>query len=162
MEAINVLLAGPIPTVIAVLIALCLGAGYWFFVFPLVDEAKRLRTQNESLAADLVQNSSQLVLQMSAQLAEIKTICQSHSTTIAQDILPQLLEQHEAQQELLEELKAFISDLHNRDKRSTEDLQHTVERLIRAVSEINDKQSQISGVILGLSMTNAHNPVRGI
>jgi hypothetical protein len=161
MDFLNAFLSGPIPSVVSVLIALMLAAGYWFFVFPLVSEAASLRESNNKLTAELSQTSA-AALAVSQQLLEIKRLCQDQSSSIGQEILPKLLEHQESVQRVLRDLRTALSDFQDKSTRTDSEVVRDLERIVRIISEINDKQSQVSGVILGLSMSNAHNPARGI
>lgn len=161
MGFLNALLSGPIPSVVAIVIALLLASGYWFFVFPLIGEAAKLREQNSNLTAELSRSVAN-VLALTPTILEIKRLCEDQSSSIGQEILPKLLEQQENVQKALRDVRTAIAELQEKTTRADNEVLRDLERLVRIISEVNDKQSQVSGVILGLSMSHAHNPARGI
>lgn len=157
MGFLNGLLSGPIPSTIAVLIALLLGAGYYFFVFPLISDHAALRKKNIELIGELSNNAAVLIV-----LAEIKKLCQDQASGISVELLPKLAEQQASLHKALRDIQAVVAEVQTKTTRADDEMNRELERIVRIISEINDKQSQVSGVILGLTMSHAHNPARGI
>lgn len=155
MDFLNAFLSGPVPSVVAIIIALLLAAGYWFFVFPLVNEVASLREINNKMTAELLQQNANASAFASA-LKELK-----HGK-LDQGALNKLLEAQDIVQKSLRDVSNGLLELKEKSLRTDSELIHNLERIVRMVSEVNDKQSQVSGVILGLTMSHAHNPARGI
>lgn len=157
MGFLNGLLSGPIPSTIAIIIAFLLGAGYYFFVFPLISDHAALRKQNEKLVGEVSDGAAIL-----AALVEIKKLCQDQVSGLSVELLPKLAEQQESLHKALREIQAVVAEVQTKTTRADDEMNRELERIVRIISEINDKQSQVSGVILGLTMSHAHNPARGI
>ena len=157
MGFLNGLLSGPIPSVVAVMAALLMGAGYYFFVFPLISDHATLRKKNTELTDELSNNA--LVL---ASLQEIKKLCNDQASGLSVELLPKLAEQQASLHRALREIQSVVAEVQTKTTRADDEMNRELERIVRIISEINDKQSQVSGVILGLTMSHAHNPARGI
>lgn len=157
MGFLNGLLSGPIPSTIAIIIALLMGAGYYFFVFPLISDHAALRKKNSELTGELSNNAAVLAV-----LAEIKKLCQDQASGISVELLPKLAEQQASLHKALRDIQAVVAEVQTKTTRADDEMNRELERIVRIISEINDKQSQVSGVILGLTMSHAHNPARGI
>lgn len=157
MGFLNGLLSGPLPSAVAIIIAIMMGAGYYFFVLPLVSDHAALRKKNDELTGELSNNVAVL-----ATLAEIKKLCQDQASGLSVELLPKLAEQQESLHKALREIQTLVAEVQTKTTRADDEMNRELERIVRIISEINDKQSQVSGVILGLTMSHAHNPARGI
>jgi uncharacterized protein HemX len=157
MGFLNGLLSGPLPSAVAIIIAIMMGAGYYFFVLPLVSDHAALRKKNDELTGELSNNAAVL-----AALAEIKKLCQDQASGLSVELLPKLAEQQQSLHKALREIQTLVAEVQTKTTRADDEMNRELERIVRIISEINDKQSQVSGVILGLTMSHAHNPARGI
>lgn len=160
---IDIIYSSPIPTIVAIVIAILLGAGYWFFVFPLLDEVKILRTRNIELENNLLDHSrknTDALAAMSQMLTDIKTVVErpTNSGSNADDI-----------RLLCEGIMTSISDMrvnlgreNPRDRaelmNQMDSMDRNIERILRGTSELSEKQSQVTGIILGLTMQRGTPP----
>lgn len=184
MDVISSLVNNPLPTALAVVIAIAACLGYYFFVIPLMEEHKKLKEKYEALVEEREDTHSSKFVD---ELNEIKKSvhCLKESLTDGtQDSLTKLT--------AMEDFFAEISKYHITVDRGHEDLQDELEKLntlIQRVSDssqtfvagskarddsidrllvevnrnminINEKQSQILGALLGMSRIQDRN--RGI
>lgn len=126
MGFIELILSAPIPSLVAICMALVLAAGYWFYVFPLMEEAKVLRESNKALLVE----QKQILEQMNFSLNAIKGVVTQPCTDMVR------LEKG------LDEIKQI----------GGHDMEKSMERLHRVMSDISDKQSQITGILMGITM----------
>lgn len=164
---IDFIYSSPIPTILALAIAIMLGAGYWFFVFPLLDEVKLLRTKNVELQDNLLEHSrksTDTLAAMSQSLADIKAIVERPGSGGSSSI-EELKTLCDGIVTSLGDIRAGLARDNPRDRANLttqiDNIDRNIERILRTTSEIGDKQSQVSGIILGLTMQRA-TPPRGV
>lgn len=183
MDSINTIFSSPLPVAISAVIAVACLAGYWFFVIPLLDEVKTLRETNSStqqkmgdefelqkanvqrfmqeLAASL--QSQQNITELVSTVSSLK-LAVEHQTTALSGSLERMFEDV---QEALERLTSALNQTsetstrkHDEIRREVERLGRLLEQLTRQVADISDKQSQVAGVLTGMSI--AKNMNRGL
>lgn len=161
MGAIDVLYSSPIPVILAMGLNALLMAGYWFFVFPLLDEVKNLRKRSADFDASYLQ-SADAIKEMSQTLALIQEAVERPVST--HDIA--------AVVNVCENIMASINDIRvnlgKENPRENAELMHQIEniernseRILRTISEVSEKTSQVTGIILGINMQRG-TPARGV
>ena len=156
-NVINTILSSPLPTIIAVVVALLLAAGYWFFVLPGMEELKNLRTRNMELESEVLNRLNlDTIDNIKAQLDAIKATVERPTG------LDSLKESLTAIKDGIRELKESLNTSGNSSVLlQLNTIERNTERLLRNVADLSDKQSQATGVLLGLSMTSRNAPPRG-
>ena len=156
-NVINTILSSPLPTIIAVVVALLLAAGYWFFVLPGMEELKNLRTRNTELESEVLNRLNlDTIDNIKAQLDAIKATVERPTG------LDSLKESLTAIKDGIRELKESLNTSGNSSVLlQLNTIERNTERLLRNVADLSDKQSQATGVLLGLSMTSRNAPPRG-
>ena len=169
MGAIDAILSSPIPTIVLLVACILLGAGYWFFVFPQIDEIKTLRTRDSEWQGkyDTLQ----------ARLTEVNTksvdTLQTFNATMEK--LRAAIEKPDDGKEfeiLSENILTALGDIRLNLGKDTsrqqaellsqiDNIERTTERILKSVSDLSDKQSQVSGILLGISMRAGNTP-RGV
>lgn len=169
MGAIDAILSSPIPTIVLLVACILLGAGYWFFVFPQIDEIKTLRTRDSEWQGkyDTLQ----------ARLTEVNTksvdTLQTFNATMEK--LRAAIEKPDDGKEfeiLSENILTALGDIRLNLGKDTsrqqaellsqiDNIERTTERILKSVADVSDKQSQVSGIILGISMRAGNTP-RGV
>lgn len=162
MGAIDVLFSSPIPTAISMVVALALGLLIWFWAIPQSATLKKAQTSLEEKDVEIKElrnKHTDDLKRMSQTLDEILTAVERPIS------IP-----------ILEELKSSLSTIMG-TIRGTKELDATTireitstlstidrntERLLRTVSEVSEKQSQVSGIILGISMQRGGEPRQGV
>lgn len=180
MDVILSSLAGnPLPTSIAVLIAIAAILGYYFFVIPLMEDHKKLKAEFKELQSQKPEARDQALLKKLASLeAAVK---QMHSTVEAADNATALNKAiadidlfissssrdasnvHAAVKEMtaeLRELRRSVSLSTDSAKIRDDSLERMVTEVSRNMNSVNEKQSQILGALLGMGRIQDRN--RGI
>lgn len=180
MDFIQTIFSSPLPVAISAVIAVACLAGYWFFVIPLLEEAKTLREANAELQSKMgdefelqkanVQRFMQdLATSLHSQqnITELVTVVGSlklaidHQTTALSGGLERMFAEV---QEALESLSSTLNNTsetytrkHDDIRREVERLGRLLEQLTRQVADISDKQSQVAGVLTGMSIATTLN-----
>lgn len=186
MDVFGVFASNPVPTSLAVLVALVCLAGWWWYVIPVLEENKKYRAAMETLRNenselkdkansnigshdesvknaiyDIQQNLSKQSQDKSKGLEEI-----NQKFTQIKELYESSKNNKDVDRELLElsrlikQLQTSQNEIENDNKRNHEVLQRSVDDLSRQVQTINEKQSQIIGALLGMDRVNDRN--RGI
>ncbi len=162
MGAIDLLYSSPIPVILAMGLNALLMAGYWFFVFPVMDEVKALRKRGAEFDASYLQ-SADAVKQMSQILEEIREAVERPVSN--QDVVAVVA--------VCENIMVSINDIRvnlgkdNPRERAellnqVDNIERNSERILRTISEVSEKQSQVTGLILGINMQRGTTPPRGV
>jgi predicted PurR-regulated permease PerM len=160
MGAIDVLYSSPIPVSLAIGFNLILLAVGWLFVLPLHEEVKSLRKRAENFDNSYIQ-SVDAIKKMQDDLDEILGVVK-HPDTQALTSLAVVCDS------LMSQVNDIRNNLGKEDPRERaellnllESLERNSERILRTVSDVSDKQSQVTGLMLGLGMQRG-NPPRGV
>lgn len=180
MDAIQTIFSSPLPVAISAIIAVACLLGYWFFVIPLLEEVKKLREANASLQskmgdefelqkANLQKFMQELTTSLQSQnnISELVAIVNSlkvavdHQSTALDSSFRQLAEDV---RDSLDSLNTALSNTSDSSTRKHDDIRREVERLGRLleslatkVMEVSDKQSQVAGVLTGMSIAKTMN-----
>lgn len=171
MGAIDAILSSPIPTIVLLVACVLLSAGYWFFVFPQIDEIKTLRTRDsewqgkyDTLQARLTEVNTKSVdtLQtFNATMEKLRAAIEKPDgdgkefETLSENILTALGDiRLNLGKDTSRQQAELLSQIDN--------IERTTERILKSVADVSDKQSQVSGIILGLNMRNGQPPARGV
>lgn len=180
MDAIQTIFSSPLPVAISAVIAIACLAGYYFFVIPLLEEVKALRTSNSDLQrklgdefelakANMQRFMQELATGMQSQqnITELVTIVGSlkaaveHQSTALSGTLDRMFEEV---RESLAKLGSALTNTSDTSTRKHDEIQREIDRLgrlletlTRQVSEISDKQSQVAGVLTGMSIARTAN-----
>jgi molybdenum-dependent DNA-binding transcriptional regulator ModE len=160
MGAIDVLYSSPIPVSLAIGFNLILLAVGWLFVLPLHEEVKSLRKRAENFDNSYSQ-SVDAIKKMQDDLDEILGVVK-HPDTQALTSLAVVCDA------LMSQVNDIRNNLGKEDPRERaellnllETLERNSERILRTVSDVSDKQSQVTGLMIGLGMQRG-NPPRGV
>lgn len=180
MDFMQTILSSPLPIAVCVVITAACLAGYYFFVIPLLEEVKTLRDQNSDLQRKLgdefelqkanVQKfmqelatslqSQQNVSDLVTIVGALKSAVEQQSTALTGVMERMFLEVRES----LDKLSEVLDTAFDHSKQGRSDVQREVERLTRLleslsrqVSDISDKQSQVAGVLTGMSIAKTMN-----
>jgi archaellum component FlaC len=177
MDAIQTIFSSPLPVAISAVIAVACLAGYWFFVIPLLEEVKTLRETNVELQSKLggefeqqkasIQRFMQEVMtgvQNQQNVGELVSVINALRTTVEQQtnaLNSTLVRILDDIQESIARLSPVISNLSETSARKDDEIRREVERLgrlleslTRTVADISDKQSQVAGVLTGMSIAS--------
>ena len=177
MDAIQTIFSSPLPVAISAVIAVACLAGYWFFVIPLMEEVKTLRETNVELQSKLggefeqqkasIQRFMQEVMtgvQNQQNVGELVSVVNALRTTVEQQtnaLNSTLVRILDDIQESIARLSPVISNLSETSARKDDEIRREVERLgrlleslTRTVADISDKQSQVAGVLTGMSIAS--------
>ena len=177
MDAIQTIFSSPLPVAISAVIAVACLAGYWFFVIPLLEEVKTLRETNVELQSKLggefeqqkasIQRFMQEVMtgvQNQQNVGELVSVINTLRTTVEQQtnaLNSTLVRILDDIQESIVRLSPVISNLSETSARKDDEIRREVERLgrlleslTRTVADISDKQSQVAGVLTGMSIAS--------
>lgn len=162
MGAIDAILSSPIPTIVLIVICVMLGAGYWFFVFPLLDEIKTLRGRDsewqgkyDTLQTRLTEVNTKSVDALStfnATMDKLRAAIEKPADSDGKEF-----------ENLSETILAALGDIRSNLGKDTsrqqaellsqiDNIERTTERILKSVADVSDKQSQVSGIILGITM----------
>lgn len=160
MGAIDVLYSSPIPVSLAIGFNLILLAVGWFFVLPLHEEVKSLRKRAENFDNSYIQ-SVESIKKMQDDLDEILGLLKHPDNTALVSLAVMC-------DTLLSQMNDMRNNIGKEDPRERaelinllESLERNSERILRTVSDVSDKQSQVTGLMLGLGMQRG-NPPRGV
>jgi len=177
MDAIQTIFSSPLPVAISAVIAVACLAGYWFFVIPMLEEVKTLRETNVELQSKLggefeqqkasIQRFMQEVMtgvQNQQNVGELVSVINALRTTVEQQtnaLNSTLVRILDDIQESIARLSPVISNLSETSARKDDEIRREVERLgrlleslTRTVADISDKQSQVAGVLTGMSIAS--------
>ncbi len=153
MAFLDILWSSPLPTIAAVVIAIACAVGYWLFVLPMIEDVKRLRSENSDAAATISEYQKHFL-----KIQETVDKTQTNLTTVAT-----LVERQTKQIHVLTQHTLHVSQRTKSVEEQVSSLQliaRNSEHALRILSEISDKQSQLSGVIYGLNLRGS-SPPRG-
>lgn len=180
MDFIQTILSSQLPIAVCTVIAVACLAGYYFFVIPLLEEVKTLRDSNADLQKKLgdefelqkanIQKfmqelatslqSQQNVADLVTVVGALKSAVEQQSTALTGIMERTFLEVRES----LDKLGSVLDIASDSSKHDRGDLQREVERLTRMlesvsrqISDISDKQSQVAGVLTGMSIAKTMN-----
>ncbi|MNQ21842.1 hypothetical protein D3C85_349700 [compost metagenome] len=180
MDFMQTILSSPLPIAVCAVITLACLAGYWFFVIPLLEEVKTLRDSNTELQKKLgdefelqkanVQKfmqelatslqSQQNVTDLVTMVGALKSAVEQQSTALS-GVMERMFHEVRDSLDKLGEVLDTASDSSKHDhtdiQREVERLTRLLESLARQVSDISDKQSQVAGVLTGMSMVKSMN-----
>ena len=174
MGAIDVILSSPIPTIVLLVACVLLAAGYWFFVFPLLDEVKTLRTRDAEWQVkidDLHVKLTDVNLKSAESLAAFTSTMDKIRAAVEKPSNDGIQEDFRTFSEsIMSSLGDIRLNLGNDTTRQQAELlsqidniERTTERILKSVADVSDKQSQVSGMVLGITMRGAGNlPPRGV
>ena len=150
MGAIDVLYSSPIPVTLAMGMNIILLAVFYFYVFPLQEEVKALRKRASDFDTSYL-DSVEVIEQMSEKLDEIHIFLKTPNpeiaalSTLSKDVLSML-------QDVRANVNADDPRNHAELINLMEALERNSERILRTVSDVSDKQSQVTGIMLGMGM----------
>jgi len=161
MGAIDLLYSSPIPVILAIGLNALLMAGYWFYVFPMVDEVKALRKRGAEFDANYLQ-SADAIKQMSQLLGEILEAVErpvsSHDVSAVVTVCDSIMAS-------INDIRVNLGKENPRDRielmNQVDNIERNSERILRTISEVSEKQSQVTGIILGINMQRG-TPPRGV
>ena len=172
MGAIDAILSSPIPTIVLIVICAMLAAGYWFFVFPMIDEIKNLRTRDagwqdkyDTLQTRLTEVNTKSVDTLSsfnATMEKLRAAIEKPADgdgkefeTLSENILTALGDiRLNLGKDTSRQQAEMLSQIDN--------IERTAERILKSVADVIDKQSQVSGIILGFTMRGGDTRARGL
>lgn len=187
MDIISNLASSPMPVSIAVIIAVCCLLGYYFFVFPIMDENKKLKEERDAKEAHYEEQYAELNRSFLQQLTSIEGsvvglradfVRSTVDVEARYDEVKELLEAMSQHNTLVDRNTDDIEDQVGRLKEALTDLgeqlrtafassrahDETLDRMVRDVenkiASLNEKQSQILGALLGMNRLQDRN--RGI
>lgn len=175
MDFIQTILSSPLPTAIAAVIAASALAGYWFFVIPLLEEVKELRSQNsnmqnrmgdefDSQKANVQRFMNELASSIQGQqninelvtsIEDLKQAVDQQAKSLGGNFAQTLSDIRTALSALNQALSNTSEAANRKDeeiRREVERLGRLLEQLTRQVADISDKQSQVAGVLTGMSI----------
>lgn len=175
MDAIQTIFSSPLPVAIAAVIAIACLAGYWFFVIPQQEEVKLLRAANTELQrrmgdefdlqkANVQKFMQELTTSLQSQqnitelvnvVAHLRAAVEQQSTLLSGSLEKVFHEVQDALRKLDSTLDNSSEDIGRKNdniQREVERLSRLLESLARQVAEISDKQSQVAGVLTGMSI----------
>lgn len=180
MEALTAILNSPLPVAVTSIIALASLLGYWFFVIPLLEEAKTLRERNAKLQGALLEEIknhavslkvtldgiSESVLdkqnfnELASVISELRLTVERHGDLL-QTSVASILQGVRASVEILTRNIAdgAADGAHSGDniRREIDRLGRLLETLSRQLSEVGDRQSQVTGILTGMSIAQRPN-----
>lgn len=179
MEFIQTIFSSPMPVAISAVIAVACLAGYWFFVIPLLETNKRLQEQNDELQKRVSGEFDQQKASIQKFMQELTSAMQNQQNITelvgAVNALRAIVENQShalggTLTRMLDDVKDTIVRLSNvldatsetsarKDdeiRREVERLGRLLESLTRTVADISDKQSQVTGVLTGMSIAGAN------
>lgn len=158
MGAIDLLLSSPIPVVLSVFLNAILFIVGYFFVLPMIEAKKTLVSTNSQLADDVSkhnQKTADALTQLSQAVSEIKSLVERPVSTELNTLIDVQKRTNESIVSLLGDIRSTL-DSGSRDSPQIIDaldaLERHCERILRNCSDINDKQSQLTGIMLGLNL----------
>jgi signal transduction histidine kinase len=161
MGMIDTIFSSPIPTIIAMMLALAFGAVIWWFAIP---QAAQLK---EALAT-IVDKDEEIKELRTTHTDDLKKMSQMLSEILAIVERPVSIPALEELRSLLNSMSGALNGNRHLDSTTVRELQNCMntidrntERLLRTLSEVSEKQSQVSGIILGLNMHRGEAP-RGV
>lgn len=184
MDVITSLASNPLPTSVAAVVAIAACLGYYFFVIPLIDDHKKLKRKHDLLLSEMEEGSTGKFI---AELKIIKKAITEVNTALAAGISNneeklKLVEQFFAEmtrlqatmdrehEDLYEETEKLavalqrLTEFAQTSVASSKARDDSLDRLLsdvnRNMHNINEKQSQILGALLGMGRIQDRN--RGI
>lgn len=148
---LDIIWSSPLPTVIVAVIATALAAGYWFFVLPMLADIKKLR-QDNATALSTIENFQTEFSQITQALSTSNTLLKS-SYSLAERQTKQLSLISQQSAHIAQRTKALEEHLV-----TLQLLERNTENALRILSDVSDKQSQLSGVIYGLNLRGTQPP----
>lgn len=158
MGFLDAVLSSPLPTIVVLVIAVALAAGYWFFLLPLVENLKstqKANTEANEIISSFQENLKSISDALEQQSKQITTVVRSNRVLITQ------ADKHLQQVSIVSQQCARLatrSKLLEEQEKTLQALERNVENCRRALSEINDKQSQLTGVVFGLNLRGTQPP----
>lgn len=173
MGAIDAILSSPIPTIVMIVICILLGAGYWFFVFPLLDEIKLLRTRDadwqgkyDALQNRLTEINTKSVETLDSFTATMEKLRAAVEKPAGNEIQDEFLTLSENIMSSLGDIRLALGKDTSRQQAEllsqVDNIERTAERILKSVADVSDKQSQVSGIILGITMRGGGTSARGL
>jgi hypothetical protein len=161
MGMIDTIFSSPIPTIIAMLMSLVFGAVIWWFAIPQSAQLKEAVAKiavKELEIKELRTTHTDDLKKMSQMLSEILAIVERPVSIPGLDELRILITSMAGALNGSQHLDAaMVRELQN----SLSAIDRNTERLLRTLSEVSEKQSQVSGIFLGLNMNRGEAP-RGV
>ena len=161
MGMIDTIFSSPIPTIIAMVLALAFGAVIWWFAIPQMQQLK------EALAT-IVEKDEEIKELRTTHTDDLKKMSQMLSEILAIVERPVSIPAIEEIRNTISTMATALSGNRHLDASTVRELQNCMnaidrntERLLRTMSEVSEKQSQVSGIILGLNMHRGEAP-RGV
>jgi hypothetical protein len=184
MDIVQALASNPLPTSIAVVIAVAAILGYYFFVIPLIDDHKKLKEKSKAQEEELSVLKNKGDERFISQLDEINLALSTIRSSFEEGDTDRL-EKFKKIEAFVAESGKYQSDLHHSSvhlqsqiaelsmalKKMSEDAlvsvnsskvrDETMDRLLTEVNRnmynINEKQSQILGALLGMGRIQDRN-----
>lgn len=150
MEWIEYIFNGSISNVVLGVITVCLMAGYWMFVIPMMEDRAKLRLENESLTQRVL-NLNETInannASLSTQLTEITT---------------HLHRLNEALVESSDGVGTYFTTHDKEAQRKYDEIKRDLQQLSQAVNEVGNKQNNINSMLMVTAMTGQHHGTRGV
>lgn len=184
MEFVTALAGNPLPTSFMMLIAVASILGYYFFVIPLIESHKALKLEHAELERKMEAKEREDETALFRKLSEIglcvdqvkiflndKTSENANKVNNMETMLRTLLESHHAlskeHSHFLEQLLSLCSEtrelntaikaLTSDSKAQNDQLERMLIEVSRNMSNLNEKQSQILGALLGMGRIQDRN-----
>lgn len=187
MDIISALAGNPLPTSIAVLVSISAILGYYFFVIPLMESHKKLKEDHRELRDNYESRNNDSASEIASQLGDVETALHalrqalmdgsaesgeklkevqkvisdtiqnsSGSSREAADLVYKIDSLNQAVAKLNENLTSHTADTNARE----DALERHLVEVSRSLSNVNEKQNQILGALLGMGRIQDRN--RGI
>ncbi len=149
MEAIDALLASPLPVIVSLVVALMCVIGIYVFVLPMMEENRKLR-QSVTDHQEAIQDSLKNLSPMLEDIAHVKKMLENEGG------LKSLFTEHQQHiTKISQQLAAVQED------ESSEEVMKTLQNIESRLIHLSEKQTHLSGMIQGINMMR-DNPPRGV
>lgn len=163
----DVILNTPVPTIVALVIAIAALAGYWYFVLPLIAEVKELRDSVKKYKSgedsDITSRLSELLTtskEFNDTLLRLREDVEKNPDSALERLQEEFNKMKLDERSSLSEIKAAVLAILEYSRTSQvrdESFHQLLTELIRHMQASSDKQSQIIGALCGMSRINTSN-----
>lgn len=176
MDFIATIFSSPLPVAVSAVIAVSACAGYWFFVIPLLEEVKVLRVRNKELQDNLEvelrthfkDNSDKMdnlatsiascdIKDVSTKLSELKAILEAQNSALIHSIEVNINQVHTILGNVETQLKSEGGTGNDKIRGELSSINKLLDDIASDVDDISDKQSQVTGILTGMSIAQSMN-----
>lgn len=169
MDFITTIFNSPLPVALSAIIAILACAGYWFFVIPMLEEVKTLRTRNNELQ-DMLQGEFKRHLEQN--LVKLNNMASTFDNISHKEILTALIELKEMLAEhntnalhkvetnvsaIFKVLARMETKMKTKPTAELTEITKMLNTILAEVDDIGDKQSQVTGILTGMSLAQSLN-----